>query len=108
MDLRAFYRRIREFEESLPDEFVIVKSLLTEAGGRAGRLTEVSRSVAARLLAEGHAERASDEESAAFRKQVVESQAAEAERRQAAQVQFHVISESELGALRKPRTRSKD
>ncbi len=33
MDLKAYYRRVRELEASLPDEFLVVKSISTEAGG---------------------------------------------------------------------------
>ena len=33
MDLKAYYRRIRELEASFEDEFLMIKSLATEAGG---------------------------------------------------------------------------
>ncbi len=108
MDLKAYYRRVRELEASLPDEFLVVKSISTEAGGVDGRLTEVSRPLAAKLLAEELAELASADEAKEFRKKALAAQQAELERREAARIQFHVISESDLGSLRGPRNRTKD
>lgn len=99
MDLKAYYRRIREAEAAIEDEFPVVKSLPTEAGGRAGRLTETPRSVAARMLVNGVAELASDEEKQAFRKAAKQAQERAEESRRAAQIQFNVVSESDLRAM---------
>ena len=98
MDLKGYYRKIREAEASL-DEFVVVKSLATENGGLAGRLTEVSRGVGARLIAEALATVASPEEATDYRRQQTEARALEEEKRRAAQVQFQVISDADLRAL---------
>ena len=99
MDLKAYYRRIRETEASFEDEFPVVKSLATESGGREGRLTETTRAVAARMLADGVAVLASAVEAAAHRKAAAAAKRAEEERRRAAQVQFAVLSEADLRAL---------
>jgi hypothetical protein len=56
MDLRAYYRRIREIEETIDDEWPIVISKATRDGGRAGVLSEVPRFLAAKLIVEGIAE----------------------------------------------------
>ena len=99
MDLKAFYQRIRQTEESIGDEFPFIKSLPTEDGGKAGRLVEVPRSVAARLIVEGTAELATAKECTAARTRVAEERRQEESRRRAAQVQFTVISDTDLKTL---------
>lgn len=66
MDLRAYYRKIREVESTLPGPFVVVASLGTPDGGKPGVMTEVTRYIAARQIAEGRARLASEEEASAF------------------------------------------
>ncbi|MEZ5365148.1 MAG: hypothetical protein R2748_23180 [Bryobacterales bacterium] len=99
MDLKRYYGKIREVEAGIEDEFPVVKSLPTEAGGKGGRLTETSRAVAARMIVDGVAELASAEEAAELRRTAEEARAREAERKRAEQVQFHVLSENDLRAL---------
>jgi hypothetical protein len=101
MDLKNYYRKIRELEATIEDEFPVVKSLATEAGGKRGRLTETTRSVAARMVVDGVAELASPDETAEFRRLAEEIRRREEERRRGEQVQFHVLSESDLKALLK-------
>jgi hypothetical protein len=101
MDLRVYYRKLREIAEGLEADFVVVKSLATADGGVAGRLTEASKTIAARLLLEGVAELAPKAEAAAFRRQAADQQKAEEQRRAAnAQVQFTVLTETDLQRLR--------
>ena len=50
MDLRIYFQKMRAIENEIAEPFVIVSSLDTPDGGRAGRLTEVARGVAAQLL----------------------------------------------------------
>ena len=66
MDLRAYYQKIRQLEVEIREESVVVTSLATPDGGRAGVRTEVPRSVAARLIADEKVVLASDEEAVAF------------------------------------------
>ena len=40
MDLKAYYKKIRDVEAAIDEEFPIVKSLAQEVGGPGGRLTE--------------------------------------------------------------------
>lgn len=109
MDLRAYYRKLREMEASMTEDFPIVKSLATEEGGMGGRLTEVPRVVAARLLVEGGAELATVEETRDFRAAVKQAQEAEEQRRQASQIQFTILSEADLQSLqRSPRASGKN
>ena len=66
MDLRQFYRKIREIESSIPDKYPFVTSLATDDGGKEGVLAEVPRYQAARLIVEGKARLATDEEKKAY------------------------------------------
>lgn len=66
MDLRAYYRKVREVESGLPEAFVVVVSHETPDGGKAGVLSEVTRHTAARQIAEGRSRIATDEEAVAF------------------------------------------
>lgn len=101
MDLKAYYRKIREIESGIADEYPVVKSLATPNGGRQGHLTEVTKAVAARMLAEGSVEIASAEEALDYRKRITTAQQAEEERREAAKIQFTIISEGDLRGLRR-------
>jgi hypothetical protein len=66
MDLRSYYTKIRETEELLTGEHLVVVSLKTSEGGKEGVRTETSRAIAARLIAEGRARQATDEEAIEF------------------------------------------
>lgn len=66
MDLRVYYRKIREVESTLTEPYVVVVSLATQDGGKPNVLTEASRLVAAKQIAEGRARIASTEEAAEF------------------------------------------
>lgn len=67
MDLRAYYQKIRQIEAEIREDSVVMVSLETPDGGRAGILTEVPRAVAARMIADEKAELASEGAAAEFR-----------------------------------------
>lgn len=73
MDLRAYYKKIREVEAGLATPYVVLVSLETPDGGKAGVMTEVPRSTAAKQIVEGRAHLASDEATEAFHLQNLES-----------------------------------
>jgi hypothetical protein len=66
MDLRAYYRKMREVQQSLANPFVVVVSLETSDGGKAGVMTEVPRATAAKQVVEGRAQIATEEATEAF------------------------------------------
>jgi hypothetical protein len=68
MDLKVFYQKMRKLESEIPEAHVIVVSLETPDGGKAGRRTEVNRETAARSVVEGRARLADAQESEEFRK----------------------------------------
>ncbi len=67
MDVRGFFRKVKEVEATIPEDHVVVVSQETPDGGVAGRFTEVSRHNAARLIVEGRAKLADAGEAATFR-----------------------------------------
>lgn len=73
MDLKAYFRKIRDAEKGLKGEYQFIVSLATPDGGRAGVITEVATAVASRLIVEAKARKATDEE----RKRFLEQQAAQ-------------------------------
>ena len=101
MDLKGYYRKIRDAEARLADEFPILRSLATEEGGRPGRLVEVTRAVAARMIVDGIAELAGTEEAAEFRSAVEKAREKEQERRRAEKIQFTILAERDIESLRK-------
>jgi hypothetical protein len=67
MDLRSYYKKIRDAEATMPGVDCVLVSLETNEGGREGVRTEAPRNIAARLIAETRARLATDEEAAEFR-----------------------------------------
>ncbi|MDQ1469178.1 MAG: hypothetical protein QOJ99_658 [Bryobacterales bacterium] len=66
MDLRSYYTKVRDAESLLTGESLVVTSLATAEGGKEGVMTEVPRRIAAKLIAEGRARVATDEETEEF------------------------------------------
>ncbi|MGO9094405.1 MAG: hypothetical protein ACLQGV_04215 [Bryobacteraceae bacterium] len=106
MDLKVYYQKIRQIEASLAEAFVVVASLDTPDGGRAGVLTEAARRVAAKMIVEGRARLASAEETAEHRERAAEAKRAAEQIAAAGRMQITVVSEADLRALRGA-TRSK-
>ena len=96
MDLKAYYRKIREVEESISEAYVVVVSRETPDGGKAGVANEVTRRMAATLLVEGRVGLATSEQTREFRElaQAKLEKAAEAEA--ARHVKVTVVPESQL------------
>jgi hypothetical protein len=63
MDLKVYYKKIRETASTIPEEFAVVVSKESPDGGKAGVMSEVTRQQAARLVVEGRARLATKEES---------------------------------------------
>jgi RNA-binding protein YhbY len=66
VDLKAYFRKIRDAEKGLKGEYQLVVSMQTPDGGRAGVITEVATAIASRLIVEAKARRATDEETKRF------------------------------------------
>ena len=94
MDLKAYYKKLRETEAALPAEVILVC---------AGQFTEAPRAIAARMIVEGSAELASDADAAKFCEQVHEQYIEEQRRRAAASIQVSVITEEQARAIARPK-----
>ena len=66
MDVRQYYRKLREIELGIAEPYVLVTSLETSDGGRPGIISEVSREQAAKLILEGRVVFSGDAEAKAF------------------------------------------
>ncbi len=66
MDVRQFYRKLREIESGIKEPFVLVTSLETSDGGKPGIVSEVSREEAARGIVESRVTLSTAGENKAF------------------------------------------
>ena len=106
MDIRMYFEKLRQIESSIAEPFVVVASLATPDGGKAGSLTEVTRQAAAQLLVGGRARLANEDEVSEYKERTerirVEAEQALAKSR----MQFTLLTEQESRALRSPRVKS--
>jgi hypothetical protein len=86
MDLRGYYKEIRDMEASIPTPYTVIASVPTSHGGKAGVITEVPRLIAARMIVEQSARLATDQEAADFYQKHAAQRQAEAEAQAAAKV----------------------
>ncbi len=98
MDLRHYFRKVRELEETLAEDFPMVVSRETAEGGKAGRVCEVSRAVAAKLIVEGKAEMASEEQRASYSLIQQEAKMAAERAELARRVQVAIVADTDLTA----------
>lgn len=106
MDLRIYFQKMRAIESGIPEPFVVVSSLDTPDGGRAGRLTEVARVVAAQLVVEAKARLASDEEIRDYKERAERARVEVEQAVARSGMQFTLLTEQESRALRTPRSKS--
>lgn len=98
MDLRQYFRKIREVEATLSDQYPVVTSLETADGGKSGTISEVPRAVAAKLIVEGRAALATEAERERFRQEQQEAKTV-AERAEAAKrLQVAFITDPRLNS----------
>ena len=73
MDLKAYYQKIREVEQSMGEEAPLLVSHATPDGGKPGVKTEVPRYTAAKMIVDGVARLATEEEVREYREQKAEA-----------------------------------
>jgi len=100
MDLKAYYRRVREVEATLPEGDILVVSLKTGDGGKEGVRTELGRFEAARAVVEAWARLATEDETREWKDAQRASLEAQRENELKSQVRFRVLSDEEMRALR--------
>jgi len=96
MDVRTYYKKLREAEAQLTGEFLVMVSLATPEGGKDNVKTEVPRGIAARLIAEGRALVANEAEAAEFHAGNQEGLLRHKEEEAARRLQVMVIPSHEL------------
>lgn len=99
MDLKVYYQKLRQTEAAIGERQVVIASLETPDGGRAGVLVEAPRAVAARMIVESRARLATAEEVSSFREQQAEARRVVEEAAAARRIQVTVLSEADLRAL---------
>lgn len=95
MDMRVYYRKIREVEASLLEDPLVVVSLETSDGGRAGVLTEVSRRNAAKLVVDGRVNIAGVEVAEKFRQDARDAKIVAEEKEAAKRMEFTFVPAGE-------------
>jgi hypothetical protein len=100
MDMKVYYEKLRRIEAEMANCDVVVVSLETPDGGKAGVKGEVAKEVAAKLIVENRARVATEEEAADFRAEVVEAKRLADQAAAANRVHLTVLSEADLRTLR--------
>jgi hypothetical protein len=103
MDLRVYFQKMRAIERDIPEPYVIVSSLETPDGGKAGRLTEVPRAVAAQLLIDARARLATADETREYKERAERARIEVEQAIARAGMQFTLLTEQESRALRSSR-----
>jgi len=99
MDVRLYYQKIRETQAKIADPFPVVESCETPDGGVAGRLTEVTPAIAAKLIVEGVARLVKETEAAAFREARAKAKQAADEALAAAKVKMTFLPVAEWNKI---------
>jgi hypothetical protein len=99
MDLRGYYQKVRELEARLPEPCVVV-SHSTADGGRAGVRSEVPRGTAARMIVDGMARAATEEEASEFQEKKRQAKQEADQLAAASRMQVTVVSQSDLRYLK--------
>jgi hypothetical protein len=103
MDLRQYFKKRKDIEASIKEEFPFIVSLETTDGGKAGTVIEVSRQEAARAIVEARAVLATEEQKKAYFENEALRRKSVEKADMARRLQIAIISESELlDAVTKP------
>jgi len=96
VDLKQYFRKMREIESTIAEAYPMVVSLETPDGGKAGAVTEVSRLNAAKMIIEGRALLATESEKRAYREQQTAARAAAEKAEMAKRVHVAILADSDL------------
>jgi hypothetical protein len=103
MDLKQYFTKLRELEESIPEQDVYLSSLVTVDGGKPGVITQAPRRTACQLLLEGRARLATPAEVEAFEEASRKERAALIEEELAGRIQVQVITDPDRKGPRQVR-----
>jgi hypothetical protein len=107
MDLRMYYQKVRELERSFKAAFPVVISQETPDGGTAGLKTEVPIHIAAKMIVDGRAILASENEAQEFLDQKTAAKKAADQLQAASRMQITVMSDSDMQVLKELQPPSK-
>ncbi len=96
MDVKQYYRKLREIEATINEQYPLVVSVETSDGGKAGVISEVPRAVAAKMVVEGSAALANPQQKEAYQQQQIAARKAARKAELARRVQVAIISDPEL------------
>lgn len=96
MDLKQYFRKLREIENGIADPYVLIASLETPDGGKAGVMTEVSRFGAAKMIIEGRAVLATEKQKEAYLAQQEAARKAAERAAMAKRVQVAILADSDF------------
>ena len=108
MDVKVYYRKIREMEGQLPDQDMIVVSLETPDGGRAGVPLQVPRRIAAKLVVEDRARLASADEAAKYLEELRAATTEAQDLAEAGKMQVEIVSQLSKKPRRQPAKTEQD
>ena len=97
MDLKQYFRKMREIEATIVDPYVMIVSLETPDGGKAGMVTEVSRLSAAKMIIEGRAILANENQKEAYMAQQEAARKAAEKAELSKRLQVAILADGELG-----------
>lgn len=100
MDLRVYFQKIKQVEQTIEGAFAVIVSQETSDGGIPGVLTEVHRASAAQLIVEAKARLATQDEADAFQLSKVQAKEELERAALAGRVQLSLVSDSELKAIK--------
>jgi hypothetical protein len=96
MDLKNYFKKIKDTESSIEEPYLLIVSLETPDGGKPGAVIEVSRHEASKALVEARAVRANEEQKEAYFKQEAERKKSAEKAELSRRLQIAIISDSEL------------
>jgi len=97
MDLRSYYQQVRDADETLIGAHIVMVSLTTPEGGKAGVKTEVARAIAAKLIVEQRARVATEQESSEFHQANKDAKEKYDAQQAVQRLQVMVIPSSDIG-----------
>ena len=96
MDVKQYYRKIREVESAIVDTYPLVVSLETADGGKAGLVSEVPRALAAKMIVESRAILANDDDRVRYADAQTAAKKAAEKAELASRLQVAIIADPDL------------
>jgi len=96
MNLKAYYQRIRDVEQTIGEPFVVLVSHTTPDGGKEGVLIEAPAQLGAKMIADGRAHLASPDQAREFRQKAADAKRLADDEAAASRMQVTIVPAAEL------------